>query len=154
MHWTQKNPWWVYHVESVSKMGLVILITFSNIWGCMCWSGPFGFRWLKVYIHNPSYYNHPIGSIHLSHCCHIFFRGCASEMVVLSYSVIYYIYPGTLRPFFHYWCSVYGICNWSDTLIVSVCLLITPSHYHHYADVSEGIELLKCWSGICCRVCV
>ena len=39
------------------------------------------------------------------------------EMVVLSYSVIYYIYiPGTLGPCFHYWCSVYGICKWSDTL--------------------------------------
>ena len=38
-------------------------------------------------------------------------------MVVLSYSVIYYIYiPGTLGPCFHYWCSVYGICKSSDTL--------------------------------------
>ena len=38
-------------------------------------------------------------------------------MVVQSYSVIYYIYfPGTLGPCFHYWCSVYGICKWSDTL--------------------------------------
>ena len=47
----------------------------------------------------------------------IFSRGCVSEMVVLSYSVIYYIYiPGTLGPCFHYWCSVYGICKWSDTL--------------------------------------
>ena len=46
-----------------------------------------------------------------------FFRGCVSEMVVLSYSVIYYIYiPGTPGPCFHYWCSVYGICKWSDTL--------------------------------------
>ena len=82
----------------------------------MCWTGPFEFRWLKEYIHNPSYYHHQIGSIHLSHCCHIF-RGCVSEMVVLSYSVIYYIYiPGTLGPCFHYWCSVYGICKLSDTL--------------------------------------
>ena len=39
-----------------------------------------------------------------------------SETVVL-YSVIYYIYiPGALGPCFHYWCSVYGICKWSDTL--------------------------------------
>ena len=47
----------------------------------------------------------------------IFFRGCMSEMFVPSYSVIYYIHiPGTLGPCFHYWCSVYGICKWSDTL--------------------------------------
>ena len=75
----------------------------------------------------------------------IFFCGFVSEMVVLSYSVIYYIYiPGTLGPCFHYWCSVYSICKWSDTLVMFVCLQITPSHYHHYADLSEGIELLKC----------
>ena len=83
----------------------------------MCWTGPFEFRWLKEYIHSPSYYHHQIGSIHLSHCCHIFPWLCVTEMVVLSYSVIYYIYiPGTLGPCFHYWCSVYGICKWSDTL--------------------------------------
>ena len=47
----------------------------------------------------------------------IFFRGCVSEMVVLSYSVIYYIYfPGKLGLCFHFWCSVYGICKRSDTL--------------------------------------
>ena len=89
--------------------------------GCMCWTGPFGFRWLKGYIYNPSYYHNQIGSIHLSHCCHIF-RGCVSEMFVLPYFVIYYIYIcGTLGPCFNYWCSVYwcsvyGICKWSDTL--------------------------------------
>ena len=25
-----------------------------------------------------------------------------------------------------------------------VCLQITPSHYHHYADLSKGIEPIKC----------
>ena len=38
--------------------------------------------------------------------------------------------------------------------VVFVCLQITPSHYHHYADSSRGIELIKCLSGICCWVCV
>ena len=28
--------------------------------------------------------------------------------------------------------------------IVSVCLYITPSHYHHCANLSEEIELIKC----------
>ena len=47
----------------------------------------------------------------------IFFRGCVSEMVVLLYSVIYYIYiPGKLGLCFLFWCSVYGICKRSDTL--------------------------------------
>ena len=37
--------------------------------------------------------------------------------------------------------------------IVLVCLYSTPSHYHHYAYLSEGIELIKCQSDIFCRVC-
>ena len=59
--------------------------------------------------------------IHLSNCCHILPWLCA-EMVVLPYSVFYYIYiSGTLGPFFNYlcsvyWCSVYGICKRSDAL--------------------------------------
>ena len=38
--------------------------------------------------------------------------------------------------------------------VVFVCLRITPSHYHHYANSSEGIQLIKCSPAICCRVCV
>ena len=30
--------------------------------------------------------------------------------------------------------------------IVLVCLYSTPSHYHHCANLSEGIELIKCLS--------
>ena len=85
----------------------------------MCWTGPFEFRWLKGYIYNPSYYHHQVSTFPI---VVIFFRGCVSEMVVLPYSVIYYIYIlGTLGLCFNYlcsvyWCSVYGICKRSDTL--------------------------------------
>ena len=37
--------------------------------------------------------------------------------------------------------------------IVLVCLYSTPSHYHHWANLSEGIALIKCLSDIFCRVC-
>ena len=37
--------------------------------------------------------------------------------------------------------------------IVFVCLYSTPSHYHHCANLSEDIELIKCLSDIFCRVC-
>ena len=37
--------------------------------------------------------------------------------------------------------------------IVLVCLYSTPSHYHHCANLSKGIELIKCLSDIFCRVC-
>ena len=37
-----------------------------------------------------------------------------------------------------------------DSMVVFVCLHITLPHYHHYADLSEGNELLKCLSGTFC----
>ena len=37
--------------------------------------------------------------------------------------------------------------------IVFVCSYITPSHYHHCANLSEDIKLIKCLSDIFCRVC-
>ena len=37
--------------------------------------------------------------------------------------------------------------------IVFVALYITPSHYHHCANLSEDIGLMKCLSDIFCRVC-
>ena len=33
----------------------------------------------------------------------------------------------------------------------SIVFYITLSHYHHHADFSESIELMKCLSGIFCR---
>ena len=80
----------------------------------------------------------------------IFFRGCVPEMFVTSYFVTYCIYvlgkPGIC---FHYYCAVYDECKYSDTFglqIVLVCLYSTQSHYHHCANLSEGIELIKCLS--------
>ena len=37
--------------------------------------------------------------------------------------------------------------------IVFVYWYITPSQYHHCANLSEDIELIKCVSDIFCRVC-
>ena len=37
--------------------------------------------------------------------------------------------------------------------IVFICLYITPSHYHHCANLAEDIELKKCLSDIFCRAC-
>ena len=64
----------------VFNMLLVLSITFYlhyNIWGCMCSTGPFQYRWLKGYIYRSCYYHHQIGSIHLSHCYHVFPWLCA-----------------------------------------------------------------------------
>ena len=64
---------------------------------------------------------------------------------------------GTLGPCFHHWCSVYGICKWSDTLW-------PVGRVRLFADCTISLSPLcrliwrhwttKCLSGICCRVCV
>ena len=77
----------------VSNMWLVLSIIFHchyNIWGCMCSTCPFQFRWLKGYIYSPCYhYHHQIGSISLTHCYHIFSWLCDWDVCVTSYSVTY-----------------------------------------------------------------
>ena len=75
----------------------------------------------------------------------IFFRGCVSEMFLTSYSVTYCIkIPGKPGLF-----MVSANNRIRFVLkIVFVCLYITQSHYHHCANLSEDIELVKCLSDI------
>ena len=69
-------------------------LTFCSIWGCMCWTGSFEFRWLKGHIYNPSNYHHQIGSIHLSHCCHIFPWLCVWDGCTTIFCHLLHIYLG------------------------------------------------------------
>ena len=39
-------------------------------------------------------------------------------------------------------------------MVIFVCLHITLPHYHHYADISEGIEFLKCLWDTFCQMCL
>ena len=43
-----------------------------------------------------------------------------------------------------------------DHQVLFICFHITniTSHYDHYANLSEGIELIKCPLGVFCQVCV
>ena len=133
-------------------MVLVLSITFYfhyNIWGCICWTGPFQYRWLKGYIYGSRYYHHQIGSSHLSHCYHIF-RGCVPEMCVTSYSVTYCIYaPGNREFIFiiivQFMVSANSRIRFALQLVL-VCLYRTTSHYNHCAKLSEDIEHIKCLS--------
>ena len=60
----------------------------------------------------------------------IFFCGCVSEMVVPSFAA---------HP-----CHTHTHHTPTHTL----------PHYHHYANLSEGIELLKCLTDVSCLECV
>ena len=75
-------------------MLLVLSINFYfhyNIWGCMCSTGPFRFRWLQEYVYSACYYHHQIGSIHLSHC-YIFPWLCALAVCYITLSIIVYTF--------------------------------------------------------------
>ena len=99
----------------------------SYIWGCMCSTGPFQYRWLKRFIYSSCYYHHQIGSIHLSYCYHIF-CGCVSEMFVTSYSVTYCIYiPGKPWICFHSYCAVYDAFCLEDRIRLFVHYTISLS---------------------------
>ena len=118
---------------------------------------PLQFSWLKGYIYRSCYYHHQVWSIHLSRCYHIFFRGSVPEMFVSSYSVTYCIYIPAKREFVVIIIARIMMSANSrirfGLQIVFVCLYITPSLYHHCANLSDDIEIIKCLSDIFCRVC-
>ena len=201
MRWAHVNACRVY---LVSNMLLVLSIAFHfhyNIWGSMCSTVPFQFRWLKGYLYSSCYYHHQIGSIDLTHCFHIFPRLCAWDvcyiihwnenvfilmkssslaapkvvkmttfgaasdetfikMMTFSFQCMLLLIAYTFREnrdFLFISIVLFMISSNSrmrfDLQIVFVCLYITPSHYHHCANLSEDIELIKCLSDIFCRVC-
>ena len=107
----------------------------------MCSTGPFQYRWLKGYIYSSCYYHHQIGSIHLSHCYHIFPWLCAWDLVT-SYSVTYCIsVPGKPGICFHYYCAIYDECKYLDTF-----WLAGRTHlFVQYAISLSSLCKLICW---------
>ena len=87
----------------------------------------------------------------------IFFRGCVPAVFVISYSVTYCIYIPGNRDFVFIITAQFMMIENSrlrfGVRVVFVCLYITPSHYHHCANLSDGTELIKCLSDLFCRVC-
>ena len=68
------------------------------------------------------------------------------SVVVTSYSVTYCIYiPGKPGFWFHFIVQFMMSANIRIRFglqIVFICLYITPSHYHHCANLSDDIELI------------
>ena len=81
----------------VINMVLILSITFYfhyKIWGCLCSTGPFQYRWLKRYVYSSCYYHHHIGSIHLSHCYHIFPWLCVWDVCYKLFCYLLHIHSG------------------------------------------------------------
>ena len=96
--------------------------------------------WLKGYVYSSCYYHHQIGSIHFSHSFHIFPGLCAWD-VCLHHILSLIAY--TFREFVVIIIVQFMMCAniWIrfGLQILLVCLYSTPSHYHHCANLSEGI---------------
>ena len=114
---------WSLSCGGVPNMLLVLSITFhfhEYIWGCMCSTGPFQFRWLRGYIHSSCYYHHQIGSINLTHH-HIFPWLCAWDVCYIIFCHLLHIDSGKPGFCFHYFCAVYDECIYSDTFWLADC---------------------------------
>ena len=147
---------WSLACGSVPNM--LFSITFHShwyIWGCMCSTGPFQFRWLRGYIHSSCYYHHQIGSVDLTHY-HIFsVVVCLRCLLHHILSLIVYTFWENRDFIFIITAQLMMSANSRVRFglqILFVCLYITPSHYHHCANLSEDITLIKCLSDIFCRV--
>ena len=66
----------------------------------LCSTGPFQYRWLKGYIYILCYYHHQIGSIHLSHCYHIFPWLYAWDVCYIIFCHLLHIRSGETRNLF------------------------------------------------------
>ena len=100
--WSQSHTW--THKEQYNH----------NIWGCMCLTGPFQYRWLKGFIYISCYYHHQIRSIHLSHCYHIFPWLCASDVCYIIFCHLLHIRSGKTGNLFSlllcrsWWVQIFG----------------------------------------------
>ena len=134
---------WSLSCGGVPNMLLVLSITFHfhwYIWGCMCSTGPFQFRWLRGYIHSSCYYHHQIGSINLTHY-HIFPWLCLLHHIL---SLIAYTFRENRDFVFIIIVQIMMSANIRIRFglqIVSLCFYITPSHHHHCETYLRTLNL-------------
>ena len=123
----------------------------------MCSTGPSTYRSLKEYIYSSCYYHHQIGSIHLSHCFHIFPWLCAWDVCYIIFCHLLYIHSGKTGNLFSlilcslWWVQIVGyvLACWSYPFVCTLHHLIIII----VQTLSEDIELIKCLSDMICRVC-
>ena len=122
----------------------------------MCSTGPFTYRWLKRSIYSSFYYHHQIGSIHLSHCFHIFPWLCAWDVCYIIFCHLLYIHSGKTGNLFSLvLCSLWWLQIVGFVLACRSYSFVRTLHHLIVIIVqtlSEDIELIKCLSDIICRM--
>ena len=104
-------------------------------------------RWLKGYIHSLSYYHHQIGSIHLSHCYHIFPWLCVWDVCYIIFYYLLHIHSGKTGNLFSlllsslWWVQIIGfILSWGSYPFV--CTL----HHLIIIIVQTYLKTLNLWN--------
>ena len=137
------NASWVYSVESVSTMYLVL--PYFAICGVVCVKQAHSSSGGREDIFVTHFVTIIKSGVSTFPIVDIFFRGCVPQVVVPSYAVRFIYIPGKLGFVPLLLCTIM-VCEYDrvhyDLIVVFVCLRITLHHYHHYADVSESIELV------------
>ena len=141
------------------NMLLVLSITsyfHYNIWGWMCSTGPFQYRRLKIFIYSSCYYHHQTDVSTFPNV--IIFSVVVCLTCLWHHILLIIAYTFRENREFVFVIIVQFMMSANNRIrfvlkIVFVCLYITPSRYHHCANLSEDIELIKRLSDIFCRVC-
>ena len=160
-YWQALNTYNVCRVScgGVFNMLLVLSTIFYfhyNIWGFGCSTWPFQYRWLKGYIYSSCYYHHQTEVSTFPIVVLFFVVVCLSCLLHHILSLIAYTFRENREFVFIIIVQFMMSANIRIRFglqVVLVCLYRTPSHYHHCANFSEDIELIKCLSDIFCRVC-
>ena len=131
-HWPHVNVCRV-SCGGVFNMLLFLWITFYfhyNIWGCMCSTGPFQYRWLKCYIYRSCYYHREIGSIHRSHCYHIFSWLCVWDVCYIIFCYYLHIHSWKTGNLFSLsLCNLWWVQMVGYVLAWRLYLLICTLHH-------------------------
>ena len=141
---------WSLPCGGVPNMLLVLSIAFHfhrNIWGCMCWTGLFQFRWLRGQIHGSCYYHHQSGSINLTHY-HIFPWLYAWDVCCIIFCHSLHIHSGKTGILFSlllcslWWVQIFGCVLACRSCFFSVCTL----HHLIIIIVQTYLRTLNLWN--------
>ena len=105
---------WISVASMYSKLLLYFIRSYVSWKYYWEYHDPFQFRWLKGYIYSSCYNHQHIGSIHLSHCYHIFLWLCAWDVCYIIFCHILHTCSGKTGDLFSlllcslWWVQIFG----------------------------------------------
>ena len=118
-----------------------------NIWGCICSTGLFQYRWLIGYIYRSCYYHHQIGSIHLSYCYHILPWLCVWDVCYIIFCYLLHIHSGKTGNLLSlFLCSLWWVQIVGYILAWRLYSFICTLHHLIIIIVQTYLKTLNLWN--------